>query len=125
MLVTPLALIQIFIKRMLVDWPKCGSDPRDEGHLACLRISLLEYSNITPICLVWMYNLYLWLLSMYTLHTHIQNTRSNASRSNHTVSTIYLSMAQQTAECIYTHNYYTDNSKLRPDHFSIDFKNPW
>ena len=37
MLVTPLVLIQIFIKRMLVDWPKCGSDPRDEGHLACLE----------------------------------------------------------------------------------------
>ena len=36
MLVTPLVLIQIFSKRMLVDWPKCGSDPRDEGHLACL-----------------------------------------------------------------------------------------
>ena len=37
MLVTPLVLIQIFSKRMLVDWPKCGSDPQDEGHLACLR----------------------------------------------------------------------------------------
>ena len=36
MLVTPLVLIQTFSKRMLVDWPKCGSDPRDEGHLACL-----------------------------------------------------------------------------------------
>jgi len=36
MLVTPLVLIQIFSKRMLVDWPKCGSDPQDEGHLACL-----------------------------------------------------------------------------------------
>ena len=36
MLVTPLVLIQIFSKRMLADWPKCGSDPRDEGHLACL-----------------------------------------------------------------------------------------
>jgi len=36
MLVTPLVLIQIFSKRMLVDWSKCGSDPRDEGHLACL-----------------------------------------------------------------------------------------
>ena len=36
MLVTPLVLIQIFRKRMLVDWPKCRSDPRDEGHLACL-----------------------------------------------------------------------------------------
>jgi len=37
MLVIPLVLIQIFSKRMLVDWPKCGSDPRDEGHLACLH----------------------------------------------------------------------------------------
>ena len=36
MLVTPLVLIQILSMRMLVDWPKCGSDPRDEGHLACL-----------------------------------------------------------------------------------------
>ena len=36
MLVTPLVLIQIFSQRMLVDWPKCGSDPQDEGHLACL-----------------------------------------------------------------------------------------
>jgi len=36
MLVTPLVLIHIFSKRMLVDWPKCGSDPQDEGHLACL-----------------------------------------------------------------------------------------
>ena len=36
MLVTPLVLIQIFSKIMLVDWPKCGSDPRDEGHLARL-----------------------------------------------------------------------------------------
>jgi len=38
MLVTPLVLIQNFSKRMLmlVDWPKCGSNPRDEGHLACL-----------------------------------------------------------------------------------------
>jgi len=35
MLVTPLVLIQIFSKRMLIDWPKCGSDPQDEGHLAC------------------------------------------------------------------------------------------
>ena len=50
MLVTPLVLIQIFSKRMLVDWPKCGSDPQDEGHLACLsctsqseaRLSLVE-----------------------------------------------------------------------------------
>jgi len=30
MLVTPLVLIQVFSKRMLTDWPKCGSDPRDE-----------------------------------------------------------------------------------------------
>jgi len=36
MRVTPLVLIQIFSNRMLADWPKCGSDPRDEGHLACL-----------------------------------------------------------------------------------------
>ena len=36
MLVTPLVVIQIFSKRMLVDWPKCWSDPRYEGHLACL-----------------------------------------------------------------------------------------
>jgi len=36
MLVTPLVLIQIFSKKMLVDWPKCRSDPWDEGHLACL-----------------------------------------------------------------------------------------
>jgi len=36
MLVTPLMLIQIFSKRMLVDWPKCGSDPRDGGHLAAV-----------------------------------------------------------------------------------------
>jgi len=27
MLVTPLVLIQIFSKRMLVDWSKCRSDP--------------------------------------------------------------------------------------------------
>ena len=26
----------ILIKRMRVGWLKCGSDPRDEGHLACL-----------------------------------------------------------------------------------------
>jgi len=39
MLVTPLVLIQIFSKRMQVDRPKCGSDPRDEGHLACLVLS--------------------------------------------------------------------------------------
>jgi len=38
MLVTPLVLIQIFSKRMLVGWPKCWSDPRDEGHLACLGL---------------------------------------------------------------------------------------
>jgi len=38
MLVPPLVLIQIFSKRMLVDWPKCGSDHRDEGHLACLLV---------------------------------------------------------------------------------------
>jgi len=42
MLVTPLVLIQIFSKRMLVDWRKCGSDPRDEGHLACLLLQTLE-----------------------------------------------------------------------------------
>jgi len=36
MLVTPLVLIQIFSKRMLVDWPKCGSHSWDGGHLACL-----------------------------------------------------------------------------------------
>jgi len=30
-------LIQSFSKRMLVDWPNCGSDPQDEGHLACLN----------------------------------------------------------------------------------------
>ena len=45
MLVTPLVLIQIFSKKMLVDWPKCGSDPRDEGHLACLTTSLV-YDHI-------------------------------------------------------------------------------
>jgi len=39
MLVTPLVLIQIFSKRMLVDWPKCWSVPQDEGHLACLSVS--------------------------------------------------------------------------------------
>jgi len=37
MMVSPSVLIQIFSKRMLVDWPKCGSDPPDEGHLACLQ----------------------------------------------------------------------------------------
>jgi len=36
MLVTSLVLIQIFSKRMLVDRPKCGFNPRDEGHLVCL-----------------------------------------------------------------------------------------
>jgi len=41
MLVTPFMLIQIFSKRMLVDWPKCGSDPQDEGHLACLSLHAL------------------------------------------------------------------------------------
>jgi len=40
MLVTPLVLIQIFSKRMLVDWPKCGSDPPNKGHLACLPTTL-------------------------------------------------------------------------------------
>ena len=36
MRVTSLVLIQILSKRMWVDWPKCRSDPPDEGHLACL-----------------------------------------------------------------------------------------
>jgi len=44
MLVTPLVLIQIFSKRMLVDWAKCWSDPRDEGHLACLWISWSDWA---------------------------------------------------------------------------------
>ena len=39
MWVTPLELIQILSRRMRVGWPKCGSDPRDEGHLACLLVS--------------------------------------------------------------------------------------
>jgi len=38
MLITPLVLIKIFSQRMLVDWPKCGSDPQDEGHLAHLNV---------------------------------------------------------------------------------------
>ena len=42
MLVTPLLLIEIFSKRMLVDWPKCEFDPRDEGHLACLVLGTLS-----------------------------------------------------------------------------------
>ena len=37
MWVTPLELIQILSRRMRVGWPKCGSDPQDEGHLACLH----------------------------------------------------------------------------------------
>ena len=41
MWVTPLELIQILSRRMWVGWPKCGSDPRDEGHLACLQWSKL------------------------------------------------------------------------------------
>ena len=40
MLVTLLVLIQIFSKRMRVGWPKCRSDPRNEGHLACLILLL-------------------------------------------------------------------------------------
>jgi len=40
---------------------------------------------------------------VYITYPHSkQQLRSNASRSNHTVSTLYLSMAQPTAECIYT-----------------------
>ena len=36
--VTPLELINTnFGRRMRVGWPKCGSDPRDEGHLVCLH----------------------------------------------------------------------------------------
>ena len=51
MLVTPLVLIQIFSKRMLVDWPKCGSalemrvtwhvwstPGQEEGRGACHRL---------------------------------------------------------------------------------------
>ena len=34
-----LVLIQILSKRMRVGGPKCGSDPQDEGHLACLASS--------------------------------------------------------------------------------------
>ena len=47
MLVTPFMLIQTFIKRMLVDWPKCGSDPQDEGHLACLCRTEMIYKQVT------------------------------------------------------------------------------
>jgi len=54
MLVTPLVLIQIFSKRMLVDWPKCGSDPRDEGHLACLAISVNQPISIVKSA-IWSY----------------------------------------------------------------------
>ena len=50
MLVTPLVLIQIFSKRMLVDWPKCGSDPRDEGHLACLKIIHEFWLPLIKVC---------------------------------------------------------------------------
>ena len=48
MWVTPLELIQTLSRRMRVGWPKCGSDPRDEGHLACLRYdtSLLVAPNM-------------------------------------------------------------------------------
>jgi len=45
MLVTPLVLIQIFSKRMLVDWPKYGSDPQDEDHLACLPLVAMAESS--------------------------------------------------------------------------------
>ena len=41
MLVTPLVLIEIFSKRMLVDWSKCRSDPQDEG--ALLQEQLFNY----------------------------------------------------------------------------------
>jgi len=44
MLATPLVLTQTFSKRMLVDWPKCGSDPRDEGHLACLVKQQVDFN---------------------------------------------------------------------------------
>ena len=36
MRIIPLMLMQNLIKRMWVGCPKCGSDPWDEGHLACL-----------------------------------------------------------------------------------------
>ena len=29
---------------MWVGWPKCGSDPRDEGHLACLPLFYKPHS---------------------------------------------------------------------------------
>ena len=48
MWVTPLVLIQIFSKRMWVGWPKCGSDPRDEGHFACLVQSWGPWLEDTP-----------------------------------------------------------------------------
>ena len=38
MRVTPLVLIQILSKRTWVGRLKCGSDPRDEGQLACLPL---------------------------------------------------------------------------------------
>jgi len=52
MLVTPLVLIQIFSKRMLVDWPKCGSDPRAKGHLACLQPYFLYAALPSPTLLL-------------------------------------------------------------------------
>jgi len=52
MLVTPLVLIQIFGQRMLVDWPKCGSDPQGEGHLACLNVRTVQtlVYNVILLC---------------------------------------------------------------------------
>ena len=41
MRVTPFVLIQILSKRMQVGCPRARSDPRDEGHLACLHLCIL------------------------------------------------------------------------------------
>ena len=38
MQVTPLVLIQVLSKRTRVGRLKYGSDPQDEGHLACLLL---------------------------------------------------------------------------------------
>ena len=66
MLVTPLVLIQIFSKRMLVDWPKCGSDPQDEGHLACLRSQTPLHAGVWPILLL--VGIYLAFINIFIHH---------------------------------------------------------